>query len=366
VIVGVLGGGQLGRMLGLAGLPLGLEFRFLDPSADAPSRFVGDLIVGDFSDRRLLREFAAGVDVITYEFENVPADSVEFLAERAAVYPPAGALRVAQDRLLEKQLFTRLGIPTPAFAPVNSQADLAAAVETLGLPAVLKTRRFGYDGKGQLVLRTPGDVEGAFAQLGGGELILEAFVRFDREVSVLVARSTVGEEAVYPIVQNHHAGGILRLSLAPAPGVTPELQAEAERCARLIVEAVGYVGVLAIEMFQVGDRLLANEMAPRVHNSGHWTIEGARTSQFENHLRAVLGWPLGSVEAVGHSAMVNLIGIIPPPPAMLEVPGAHVHLYGKEPRPGRKVGHVTVWRETEAEVLDSVRTLVETCEIPDV
>jgi 5-(carboxyamino)imidazole ribonucleotide synthase len=366
VIVGVLGGGQLGRMLGLAGVPLGLEFRFLDPVAASPAKAVGELVVGEYTDKRLLAEFAASVDVVTYEFENVPAESVEYLAERVDVYPPSGALRVAQDRLLEKELFTRLGIATPGFVAVNSQAELEAAAKKLGLPAVLKTRRMGYDGKGQAVLRTPADVSGAFEGLGGGDLILESFVKFDREVSVLVARSTLGEEKVYPIVENHHAGGILRLSIAPAPGVTPELQAEAERCARLVVDAVGYVGVLAIEMFEVGGRLVANEMAPRVHNSGHWTIEGARTSQFENHLRAILGWPLGSVEAVGCSAMVNLIGMIPPPPQMLEVPGAHVHLYGKEPRAGRKVGHVTVWRETEREVREGVRRVVEGCGIPDV
>jgi 5-(carboxyamino)imidazole ribonucleotide synthase len=365
VTVGILGAGQLGRMLALAGHPLGLTFRFLDPVADSPAKALGELVVGGFTDERALDEFSRGVDAVTYEFENVPAASVEYLARRKPVFPPAGALRVAQDRLLEKQLFMRLGIPTPGFAAINSQGDLEAAVARLGLPAVLKTRRMGYDGKGQAVLKTPADVAGAYERLGGGDLILEEFVRFDREVSVLVARSTTGEEKVYPIVQNHHAGGILRLSVAPAPGVTPALQREAERCAKLVVEAVGYVGVLAIEMFDVAGKLVANEMAPRVHNSGHWTIEGARTSQFENHLRAVLGLPLGSVEAVGHSAMVNLIGKIPPLAQMLAIPGAHVHLYGKEPRPGRKVGHVTLWRETEADVRAAVCRLVGECGIPE-
>ncbi len=367
--IGVLGGGQLGRMLALAGCPLGLRFRFLDPSPEAPAGDVGELVVGGYEDGAALERFARGLDAATYEFENVPAQAVRKLAERLPVYPPAGALETAQDRLLEKQLFSRLGIPTPAFAAARTAPEVEAALEHVGLPAMIKTRRMGYDGKGQAVVRMPGEVAGALESLrrgapggaGGGagpDLIVEAFVPFERELSILAVRGTAGEEAFYPLVQNEHGDGILRLSRAPAPSVSGELERLARGHAASVVRALGYVGVLAIELFQRGGELLGNEMAPRVHNSGHWTIEGARTSQFENHLRAILGWPLGSAEAVGHSAMVNLIGTAPPAEELLAVRGAHVHLYRKAARAGRKLGHVTVWRDTAHDVdagLESLR-----------
>ena len=342
MIVGVLGGGQLGRMLALAGYPLGLRFRFLDRAADATSGQVGELVVGDYEDAAVLDRFAAGLTVATYEFENVPVVAARRLAERVPVFPAARALEVAQDRLAEKTLFGELGIPVAPFARVDTRADLEAAAGRLGLPAVLKTRRFGYDGKGQAVLREPGDVEAAWAHLGGVPLLLEGFVPFERELSVLAARGRDGQTAFYPLVENHHRDGILRKSLAPAPGLTPDLTAQAEAHAARVLDALGYAGVLAIELFQEGGRLLANELAPRVHNSGHWTIEGAETSQFENHLRAVLGLPLGSTAPRGVSAMLNLIGATPDPAAVLAVPGAHVHLYGKAPAPGRKLGHLTL------------------------
>ncbi|HZO89783.1 MAG TPA: 5-(carboxyamino)imidazole ribonucleotide synthase [Chthonomonadaceae bacterium] len=361
MIVGVLGGGQLGRMLALAGYPLGLRFRFLDPSPEAPAGHLAPCLTGNYDDQEALESFTSGLSVVTYEFENVPASSVGFLAERLPVYPPPEALEVAQDRLSEKTLFRKLGIPVPPFAPIDTPEDLQSALERIGLPAVLKTRRFGYDGKGQVVLHRPEDAAPALHALGGRNLILEGFVAFEREVSILAARGRSGATVFYPLVENQHAGGILRISLAPAPNLTPELQAQAQDYAARVLEALDYVGVLAIELFQREGQLLANEMAPRVHNSGHWTIEGAETSQFENHLRAVQGLPLGSTAARGHAAMLNLIGTTPEPAAVLAVPNAHLHLYGKSPRPGRKLGHVTLRADDPASLeahLTELRRLI--------
>ena len=340
--IGILGGGQLGYMLALAGYPLGLHFRFLDPSPEAPVGRIANRVTADFSDQQALEKFSHGLEVVTYEFENVPVTAANFLAERVPVYPPAVALEEAQDRLREKKLFLRLDIPTTEFVEISKREQLDAAVKHVGLPAMLKTCRMGYDGKGQWLLRTAEDVEKARPELPDVPLILEKFVPFTRELSILGVRGRAGEIAFYPLIENHHRGGILRLSLAPAPNLTASLQQEAERAARKLLEALEYVGVLCIEFFEVGGRLLANEMAPRVHNSGHWTIEGAVTSQFENHLRAILGMPLGSAAAVGVSAMINLIGETPDSAEVLNVPNAHLHLYGKEPRAGRKLGHVTV------------------------
>jgi 5-(carboxyamino)imidazole ribonucleotide synthase len=342
MMVGILGGGQLGRMLALAGIPWGLRFRVLEPAREAATDPVADRVAGEYEDYAALADFVRGLDVVTYEFENVPVATARWLAERLPVYPPPDALAVAQDRFHEKTFFARQGIPVPAFRAIEARADFDAALAEVGLPAVLKTRRFGYDGKGQVVLRETADAEAAWQLLGGRPLILEQFVPFDREVSVLAVRGRDGATAFYPLVENEHRQGILFRSLAPAPDVTAELQAQAERYALGALEALDYVGVLAIEFFVIGGRLLANEMAPRVHNSGHWTIEGAETSQFENHLRAVLGWPLGNAAPFGHSAMYNLIGSTAEPRDVLAVEGVHLHLYGKAPRPGRKLGHITV------------------------
>jgi len=342
VTIGILGGGQLGYMLALAGYPLGLHFRFLDPSPEAPVGRIAQRVTADFSDQAALEKFASGLELVTYEFENVPVEAANFLAERVPVYPPPAALEAAQDRLNEKHLFQKLAIATTEFAPVLKPNDLDAAVKQIGLPAVLKTCRMGYDGKGQWTLRTAEDAVQAKRELPAASLILERFVPFTRELSVLAVRSRTGEIAFYPLVENHHRGGILRLSLAPAPRLEPPIQRAAEDAARRILESLKYVGVLAIEFFESGGRLLANEMAPRVHNSGHWTIEGAITSQFENHLRAVLGLPLGSAGPAGHCAMLNLIGDLPDSSEVLAVPDTHLHLYGKSPRPGRKLGHVTL------------------------
>ena len=315
VIVGVIGGGQLGRMLALAGIPLGLSFRFLDPSPDAPAGGVGELLVGDYDDPELLDRLADGAAVVTYEFENVPVGA----ARRVDAVPSAAALEASQDRLVEKQLFRRLGIPT---------ARIDDEVETF--PAILKTRRLGYDGKGQRLVET---WEGP-----GPHNVLEERVSFDRELSLLAVRGHDGDTRFWPLVENVHEDGILRVSRAPAAGAP---QAQAEEYGRRLLDELGYVGVLALELFDVGGELLANELAPRVHNTGHWTIEGSATSQFENHLRAILGLPLGSTESAS-SVMLNLIGTVPPAGEVLRIPGAHLHLYGKEPRPGRKLGHVTL------------------------
>lgn len=340
--IGILGGGQLGYMLALAGYPLGLRFRFLDPSPEAPVGRIAHRVTAEFTDEQALEKFAHGLEVATYEFENVPVQAARFLAERVPVYPAPAALEEAQDRRREKRLFQRLGIPTTDFAEVSKAEEFDAALKRVGLPSVLKTCRLGYDGKGQWLLRTAEDVDRARVELPNAPLILEKFVAFTRELSILGVRSRTGETVFYPLVENHHRGGILRLSLAPAPQLAPGLQQIAEEATRKILEALDYAGVICLELFQVGEKLLANEIAPRVHNSGHWSIEGAATSQFENHLRAILGMPLGSTATVGYSAMVNLIGELPEPAEVLRAPNTHLHLYGKSPRPGRKLGHVTV------------------------
>lgn len=346
--VGVLGAGQLGRMLGLAGIPLGMEFRFLDPSPVSGASQTGELIAASYDDPEALSRFADGLDVATFEFENVPEASAAFLQERVSVYPPPEALRVSQDRLKEKTFFRTLGADVPAFIAVASPADLRAAVEELGLPLVLKTRRFGYDGKGQSVLRSSEDAERALRDGVSAPMIAEALVPFERELSILAVRGRSGEMAVYPLVENHHHDGILRLSIAPAPDVSPALHQSARALAENALAALDYTGVLAIELFQHEGRLLVNEMAPRVHNSGHWTIEGAVCSQFENHIRAICGLPLGSTATPRPSAMINIIGDLPDVDALLSLPGAHVHLYGKAARPGRKIGHVTVLADDHA------------------
>jgi 5-(carboxyamino)imidazole ribonucleotide synthase len=355
--IGVLGGGQLGRMLALAGLPLGLRFRFLENDPDCPAADVGEVIAGRYDDPAALERFASGVHVATYEFENVPAATARWLTEHVPVFPPEGVLAIAQDRLGEKTLFRELGIGTPEFAAVNSFDQLDAALSRIGLPCVLKTRRFGYDGKGQWVLRDPAEVAALPADLWSmpsGGLILEAFVPFARELSIIGVRSRTGQEVFYPLTQNTHREGVLRESIAPAPGLTDTEQARAEEIARRILDRTGYVGVLTIELFELaGGTLLANEMAPRVHNSGHWTMDAAPCSQFENHLRAIMGWPLGPTRPHGVcAAMLNILRDLPDPALLLSSPGLHLHLYGKQPRAGqlRKAGHVNIVASTHAEL----------------
>jgi 5-(carboxyamino)imidazole ribonucleotide synthase len=316
-LVGCIGGGQLGRMLALAGAPLGVRLRFLDPAADACAGDVGELVVGAYDDPVCLDRLADGTNAVTYEFENVPVSA----ARAVGAVPDSLALELGQDRLAEKDLFRRLGIATAPFG----------SLDETGVPALVKSRRLGYDGKGQRVAET-------FEPLGEDELA-EGVVAFDRELSILAVRGRTGETAFYPVTENEHRGGILAVSRAPAPGAP---QDEAEWIASRLLDDLGYVGVLAVELFDVEGRLIANEFAPRVHNSGHWTIDGAYTSQFENHLRAILGLPLGVTAARGSSVMVNLVGGSPPLERLLAISGAHAHLYGKEERPGRKIGHVTL------------------------
>lgn len=354
--IGIIGAGQLGRMLALSGYPLGLRFTFLDKSAEAPGGQVGDIILGDFDDPAKLAELAAAVDVLTFDVENVPAEPLRAIVRNTSFNPPLDALATAQDRLHEKNLFRELGIATPAFAAVDTLTGLQQAVADIGLPAVLKTRRLGYDGKGQRVLRTPADLEPAFAALGNVPLILEGFVEFEREVSVIAVRATTGETAFYPLAENTHRDGILRYSVAPFSDAA--LQKQAEQHAHALLRHFDYAGVVTIEFFVKNGVLLANEIAPRVHNSGHWTIEGAVTSQFENHIRAILGLPLGDTSARGHAAMVNFIGAMPAVEKVLALPGAHYHDYGKTPRPGRKLGHATLTAADAQQVQQGLTALL--------
>jgi len=346
--IGVIGGGQLGQMLGFAGRRLGLDFVFLDPADDPPAASAGTVLKYPFDSEVGLAKLAELADIITYEFENVPVTAIETLTARATVYPPPAALEKAQDRLVEKTLFRSLGIPVPAFRAVDSAGDLRAACADLGLPVVLKTRRFGYDGKGQFLVRDPAQVDAAATALGGGNLIAEQWVPFDREVSAIGARTVSGATVVYPLTENVHDDGILSRSRAPAPG-SDTLVAEADDYLRRLMIHLDYVGVLALELFVHDGRLLANEFAPRVHNSGHWTIEGAATSQFENHLRAILDMPLGDTRPRGAAGMLNLIGSMPAERGPFSSGRCHLHDYGKAPRPGRKLGHVTVVTEDTAE-----------------
>ncbi len=343
--VGILGGGQLARMMALAGAPLGLRFLVMDTVADACAGQFAPLIVGDWRDEKALGEFASKVDVATFDFENVPAESAQWLAERIPVFPQPRALAVAQDRLAEKTLFRELGIPVPEFAAIASREELDVAIARLGTPCIRKTRRLGYDGKGQFRIRTPADAAGAWEALGAQAatvgLILEGFVAFERELSVVAVRGRDGEFRTWPLTENWHVDGVLSASLAPAKADDATAQA-AFAHAKKLAEALDYVGVFALELFCRDGVLLANELAPRVHNSGHWSIEGSETSQFQNHLRAVLGLPLGATRMVGMACMLNWIGSMPDAGAVLGEAGGHWHDYGKEPRAGRKVGHATL------------------------
>jgi len=372
--LGVLGGGQLARMLAIAAHPLGVETVFVDPNPRSPARAVAEPIEASWNEREALLALAARVDVATYEFENVPDASARILGDAVPLLPPPEALRVSQDRLVEKDSLSALGVPTPPFRAVDDRAALREAVSALGVPCVLKTRRLGYDGKGQAAICTDDDaaLDRAWALVGAGQVpcILEGFVRFERELSQIVVRDARGDVRFYPLVQSFHDRGILRETLAPAPDV-PDATAELARsyAARLAAH-LGYVGTLALELFDAGGTLLANEFAPRVHNSGHWTIEGAETSQFENHVRAVCGLPLGETRALGRSVSFNLLGGVPDVAALLAVPGAHLHLYGKSPAPWRKLGHLTLVERAGEGDFDArraaLRTLIDAAaDLPD-
>ena len=338
--IGIVGAGQLGRMMALAGYPLGFDFLFLDRDAQTPGGQVGPILTGELTDRDLLGQLSQRCEVLTFDWENIPVEALERLPGKARIAPPLRALGAAQDRLTEKRTFELLGIPTTRYAAVDSRAALDAAVEHIGLPGVLKTRRMGYDGKGQFVLRKPEDLGPAWDALGKVPLLYENLVPFDAEISIIAVRNARGESAFYPLNLNVHRDGILRLTRAPYGNAA--LTRQAQRAARKLLEHFKYVGVLTIEFFVKRGRLVANEMAPRVHNSGHWTIEGADTSQFENHVRAIAGLPLGSTKARGHSAMINLVGEMPARETWLAEAALHWHDYGKTARPGRKLGHVTI------------------------
>jgi len=342
--IGILGGGQLGRMLALAAARLGFKCHVFSPNPDSPAFDVVRRVTrADYADTEALDRFAADVDVVTYEFENVPAETATFLAARVPVLPDPKILATTQDRLAEKNFVTALGIRTAPFADVGSAAELAAAIERIGRPAVLKTRRFGYDGKGQATIKNGRDPAAAWREVGGQPCILEAFVPFEREVSVIAARANDGAVACFDVTENEHRDHILKLSRVPAT-LGEDGAAQARRIAETIAQRFAYVGVLAVEMFVLGDGgLLVNEIAPRVHNSGHWTIDGASVSQFEQHIRAVAGWPLAKPVRYGRVEMTNLIGReVEDYRRWLVLPGTAVHLYGKAVvRPGRKMGHVT-------------------------
>lgn len=361
-VLGILGGGQLARMLAIAGAPLGVQTLVVDGAADACAGQVAPLVVADWHDQAALAEFARKVDVVTFDFENVPADTAHWLAERVPVFPNPKALATAQDRLAEKTLFRECGLATPEFVPVDTRAELDRALAVTGAPAILKTRRLGYDGKGQFRLRSRDDADAAWAALGAQAqahgLILEAFVPFERELSVLAVRGRDGEFRTWPLTRNWHTDGVLSLSLAPAPDIDA-LQPRAAAFACTLAERLDYVGVFALELFVKDGELLGNEMAPRVHNSGHWTIEGAHTSQFENHVRAVLGLPLGDTGARGASLMFNWIGELPDPAPVLRTVDGHWHDYGKQARPGRKVGHATVCAPDATTLVERAEALAQ-------
>ena len=356
--VGILGGGQLARMLALSGAPLGLRFLVMDTVADACAGQFAPLLVGDYTDEAALAEFAAKIDVATFDFENVPAESAEWLAQRVPVFPSPRALAVAQDRFVEKSLFRELGIPIGEFATVDTREQLDAAAAKIGLPCILKTRRLGYDGKGQFRIKSASDIDAAWQALGAQAqtvgLIVEAFIPFQREVSVVAVRGRDGEFRAWPLTENWHVDGVLSASLAPATA-DAALADAAFAHAKKLAESLDYVGVFALELFVKDGQLLANEMAPRVHNSGHWTIEGAETSQFQNHLRAVLGLPLGSTRMLGHACMLNWVGEMPAREAVLAEAAGHWHDYGKQPRAGRKVGHATLRADSKEELAEVLR-----------
>jgi 5-(carboxyamino)imidazole ribonucleotide synthase len=341
-------------MLALAGYPLGVRCSFLDRSAEAPGAQVAPILVGPLEDAALLAKLASGNDVVTFDWENISGAALAPLEKLTSIRPPRAALEVSQDRLQEKALFRRLKIPVAEHAKVDTREQLALAAAKLGVPGVLKTRRMGYDGKGQVVVRRAQDIDPAWDRLGSEGLIYEKFQAFSREVSIVGARSAAGDIVYYPLSVNSHADGILRYSVAPY--TNPAMDRSAKIYLKRVMNALDYVGVLTIEFFVVKGRLIANEMAPRVHNSGHWTIEGCVTSQFENHLRAICDLPLGSTRALGHAAMINFLGRMPDRRRLLQINGLAFHDYGKEARPGRKLGHCTILK---AAIADRNRALAE-------
>lgn len=349
-------------MMALAGYPLGIRCMFLDRSAASPAAQVAPILTGDLEDAGQLAALAACNDVITFDWENISGAALAPLEKLTQVRPPRAALEISQDRLAEKALFSKLRIPVAAHAAIDSKEQLVRAAATLGIPGILKTRRLGYDGKGQFVLRSSSQIDAAWAAIGGTGLIYEKFQDFSREISIVGARSAAGQIVFYPLSSNTHGGGILHYSIAPY--LNSKLERSARTYLKRVMNELDYIGVLTIEFFVVKGRLIANEMAPRVHNSGHWTIEGCVTSQFENHLRAICSLPLGSTRALGHTAMVNFLGKMPDRAELLALDGLAFHDYGKDPRPGRKLGHCTILKKRTTErnsALEDALRLIEWC-----
>lgn len=337
--VGILGAGQLGRMLALAGIPMNVDCVLLDPAKDACGQSLGEFINTAFDDETALQYLADKVDVVTVEFEHIPVKSLEWLNERVPVFPPPVSVAIAQDRLLEKHLFEKLAIPTASYQAIDNEQDFINYCSASKQALIAKSRHAGYDGKGQARINADTDLKQAWQKLAGVPLLVEDKVDFDREVSIIAARNKQGNTAFYPLSENTHSSGILHCTKVRD---NDPLQQQAEDYVKRVMHELDYVGVLTFEFFDSNGKLMANEIAPRVHNSGHWSIEGADASQFENHLRAICGMPLGSTETRGPVAMINLISEMPARDAVLAVEGAHLHDYGKQPRPGRKIGHITL------------------------
>jgi 5-(carboxyamino)imidazole ribonucleotide synthase len=358
--IGVLGAGQLGRMLALAGLPLEMKFQFFDTSGSPSVGLEPTYIETDSpTQSEALRKFMTDCDVITYEFEHLPIELTQYIEQKHTLYPPSKSIEICQDRAKEKKLFDQLRIPTTKYRIVNSESELEAATEELGLPLVCKTTTEGYDGKGQFVLREAGDVSKAWSEIGGRALIAEEFINFSRELSIIAVRSASGELKVYPLAENQHNDGILRYSTAPAPMVAEHIASQASLYIKELLEELNHVGVLTLELFETESGLIANEMAPRVHNSGHWSMLGAKSSQFENHVRAIANLPLGDTEASEPCCMINLIGHKGDIESVLRLPYAQVHLYGKEERPGRKLGHINVSAPSYEELRWRVENVIQ-------
>ena len=355
--IGIFGGGQLGRMMAQAALPLNIQCTFFEANTDCPSAILGQVISTQAENG--LQDFIASADVFSLEFENTPLADVDVLTKQKDLHPPRQALAIAQHRLSEKALFDELNIPVAPYKAVTSLDELKVAVSELGLPIVLKTSRGGYDGKGQFVLRTVDQIDQAWLELGpAGELIAESFVTFSREVSIIAVRGQNGDVKTWSLAENHHHNGILSHSIVPAPN-SADLQPVAKDYITRLLNHLNYVGVLTLELFVTDKGLYANEMAPRVHNSGHWSIEGAICSQFENHIRAVAGLPLGSTEVVRPTVMVNIIGQYPKSEDVLALKGAHLHLYNKTEREGRKIGHITLMPNDSTELTTLCRQLAK-------